>query len=162
MAARGNRIILTPDRGFWVEGIVNAGETFYPGMGVQMDPSQALQGGRHVHKIYNADADGGRPKGPIIIVTEDIKQGKNTGDSYAAGERFQGFIPLPGCELNLLLENIAGTADDHAAGEILMLNDGTGKWIAATGSPETEPAMHLDTVTDPTADTLSWCVWTGY
>lgn len=163
MAARGNRIVLTPDRGFFVEGIVNTGETFYPGMAVQMDPSQDRQGGRFVWKLYDSDGDGDRPKGPYIIITEDIKQGKTTSDSFAAGERVPGFIPLPGCEINLLLKNETGTADDHAAGEMIVPDDTSGKWVVSPGgAEETEPAMVLDPVTDPTADTLTWCVWTGY
>lgn len=160
--ARGNRILITPDRAFCVEGIIAAGETPKPGTVVQIQAATALQGGRHTWEIYNADADGGRPKGPYIILREDILQGKTTSDAYAAGERCFGFIPLPGCEFNGLLLNLAGTADDHPLGEILIVDDTTGKFIVTTGSPETEPAILLEAVTDPTADTLAWMQWTGY
>src|SRR5678815_560648 len=160
--ARGNEILIGPGtepKGRYVEGIVAAGQTFYPGMAVQIDPTIALVGGKWTHKIFDADADGGRPKGPIVIVLNDPMQGKVLTDSYAAGTRFFGYIPLPGDELNLLLLNITGTADDHAVGEILIIDDTTGKFIATTGSPETEPAMLLEAVTDPLADTLVWCIW---
>lgn len=161
--AKGNTILLsTEPRGRFIEGVVAAGEAPKPGMIVQIQAATALVGGRFTFEIYNADADGGRPKGPYIVLLEDQWQGKTTSDAYAAGDRCFGYVPLPGDELNLLLLNIAGTGDDHAKGEILIVDDTTGKLIATTGSPETEVAMVLETVTDPTADTLCWCIWTGY
>ena len=160
----GNRIVLTPDRGVDVEGYLASGETLYPGMCVQIDATQALQGNRLAWKIYDRDADGDHPVGPYIIVKEDILQGKSVSDAYAtaAGTQLFGFIPWAGCELNLLLKDISGTGDDHPAGEILMVDDGTGKFIVTTGSPESEPALLLETVTDPVADTLAHCIWTDH
>jgi hypothetical protein len=163
--ARGSEIIVYPGtepNGHFKEGIVNTGQTLYPGMVVQEDPTQALQGGRFVWKIYDADADGGRPKGELIIILADSLQGKTVNDPYAAGDRCFGYVPCAGDELNLLILNIAGTADDHAAGEMLIPDDTTGKFIATTGSPELECAQLLETITDPVADTLAWCKWTGY
>jgi len=43
-----------------------------------------------------------------------------------------------------------------------MVDDGTGKLIATTGTPESEPFVLLETVTDPTADTLAWTMYSGY
>jgi len=160
--ARGNSIIITPDRYFPVEGIIAAGETPKPGQVVQIQAATALKGGRHTWEIYNADADGGRPKGPFILLKEDLLQGKTTADAYAAGDRAFGAILLPGCEFNGLVLNLAGTGDDHPLGEILIVDDTTGKFIVTTGTPETEPAMLLEVITDPTADTLAWMIWTGY
>ena len=85
--------------------------------------------------------------------------GQTMDTAYAAGDRAFGYIPLPGDELNLLLGDVSGTADDHTKGEILIIDDGTGEFIATTGSPEEEVAQLLETITDPTADTLAWCVW---
>ena len=160
--AKGSKIILTPDRGYTVEGIVNTGETLYPGMIVQVDPTQSTQGGRPIYKIYDRGADGDRPAGAFVVVCEDLKQGKTTSDSYAAGERFMGFVPQAGCELNLLYKNVPGTADDVAAGDLFIVDDGTGKVIVTTGTPETEVAEALEAVTDPTADTLVWSSWSGH
>lgn len=159
----GNRVVLTPDRGFPVEGYLASGETVYPGMCVQIDPTQSTIGNRFAWKIYDRDADGNNPAGPHIILTEDLLQGKTMSDAYAttSGTRLFGFIPQAGCELNLLLKDISGTGDDHTKGEILMVDDGTGKFIATTGSPEREPALLLETVTDPVADTMAHCVWAG-
>lgn len=160
--SKGNRIVLTPDRGYPVEGIINAAETPKPGTCYQIDPTQAVQGNRNVWKVYTTGTDGARPKGPMIILTEDILQGKTMTDAYAAGDRAFGFVPLPGCELNLLHLNVAGTADDVAAGDKLIVDDTTGKWFTTTGSPQTEPAMAMEAVVDPTADSLMWCIWSGF
>ena len=162
MSRRNGIIVSAEPRGRFVEGVVATGETFYPGMLVQPDISEALQGGRHVYEIYNADADGGRPKGAPVLVIENYLLGKLMTEPYTAGERFFGYVPEAGEEYNLLLLNIAGTADDHTKGEMLIVDDTTGKFIATTGSPETEMAMLKETITDPTADTLAWCEWTGY
>ncbi len=161
--ARGNGIIVQGEpHGVFNEGVVATGETFYPGMIVQRDPTVALAAGRQTFKIYNRDADGDQPAGAFWVVYHNYLLGQTVTDSYAAGSRTFVYCPLAGEEMNLLVENIAGTADDHTAGEILMVNDGTGKLIATTGSPETEVAMLLETITDPTADTLAWCEWSGH
>ncbi len=159
---RGSSIIVVSDpKGQFEEGVVATGETFYPGMVVQRDASVALKSGKHIYKYYNRAADGDMPEGSHWVVTERLLalQGKIYSDSYAAGERVSLYSPRAGEEMNLLLLNISGTGDDHTAGEILMVNDGDGKLIATTGSPEVEVAQLLESVTDPTADTLAWCQW---
>jgi hypothetical protein len=160
--SRRNKIILTPDRAILVEGIINAGETPKPGTLYQIDPSQSMQQGRWVWKVYTRDADADRPKGPLIILIEDIGQGKTTADAYAAEDRAFGAIPLPGCELNVLYKNVSGTADDVALGDLLIPDTGTGKFIVTTGTVEIEPFMALEALTDPTADALIWVIATGY
>ncbi len=163
--ARGNCIIVSANpKGKFTEGKVAAGQTFYPGMIVQPDFTVALSSGRHTFKIYDRAADGDQPQGAFWVVTGRLEQslGLPVSTAIAAGSHTEFYSPFAGEELNLLLLNIAGTGDDHAAGEILMVDDGTGKLIATTGSPETEVAVLKETVTDPTADTLSWCEWTGH
>ena len=163
--ARGNCIIVTSNpRGVFEEGIVKSANTFFPGMVVQRDPTVALQGGVWTYKIYDRDADGDQPAGAFWVVLENYLLGQLTTDAtgYVAGSRTFLYSPVAGEELNLLLLNIAGTADDHPLGEILMVDDGTGKLIVTTGSPETEVAQLLEVVTDPTTDTLAWCQWSGH
>jgi hypothetical protein len=161
--ARGNEIVVNADPlGRFMEGYIGAGLTPKPGTIMQLQPATALQGGRHTFELYNADADGGNPKGPWYVLLPDHLQGKGPTDAYAAGDRAFFYTPLPGDELNLLVANLAGTADDHAVGEILIVDDGTGLLIVTTGSPETEVAILLEAITDPTADTLAWCKWTGH
>lgn len=162
--ARGNEIIVTgtEPRGYFKEGYIASGETPKPGTILQIDPTVALSGGRHTWKIYDRGADGDHPLGPHAVLLPDHLQGKTASDAYAAGDRCFLYCPIAGDELNLLVKNIAGTADDHAAGEILMVDDGTGMMIATTGSPECEVAVLLEAITDPTVDTLAWCMWSGH
>jgi hypothetical protein len=161
--SRRNRTCITPyvfqDPGRLVEGFVKTGQTFYPGMCVQQDPSVTLKGGRFTHEVFNRSADGDFPKGPHIIVIENYLMGGQLTTAYAAGERFFGFVPHEGEELNLLLLDVAGTADDHAPGELLIVKNNSGKFIADTGSPKVKAAVVLEQITDPVADTLCWCRW---
>ena len=163
---RGNRTLVHPiDFGNRTgEGFVKAGQTFYPGMGVIRDPSVALKFNRHTYKIYDESADGDRPNGGVYIVTGELSLlfGNDQTVAYAAGEVFSFVKPQLGDEFNLLIKNLAGTGDDHTKGEKLILDTGTGMFIATTGTPETEMAQLLETITDPTADTLAWCAWSGY
>jgi hypothetical protein len=161
--AKGNSILVTQnyDNESLIEGIIASGETPKPGTIVQKQSATALQGGRHTVEIYNADADGANPKGPYYLLVEDKYQGRTVSDAYAAGERCFMVVPRHGDEYNLLILNLAGTGDDHTKGEILIIDDTTGKFIATAGSPEDEVAQLLETITDPTADTLAWCVWQG-
>ena len=70
-------------------------------------------------------------------------------------------MPAAGEEINVLVANIAGTSDSFAIGDLLMVNDGDGKLIATTGSPESEPFIVLETQSAITADTLIHCMYTG-
>lgn len=162
---RGNSTIVTTEpNGRFEEGIVAAGETHRPGMIVQVDPTVALAVGKHTYKIYAETADGDQPRGAFWVVTNLLNafQGKTITDSYAAGEMCSYYAPQPGEELNLLISNLSGTGDDHTKGEKLMVDTGTGELIATTGTPETEVAILLETITDPVADTLAWCQWSGH
>ena len=129
---------------------------------LERDASVALVSGRHTYKLYAPGTDGEQPKGAFWVVLPDFLSGKTASDSFAAGERLFLYSPQAGEELNLLLKNIAGTGDDHTKGEMLVADTGTGMLIATTGTPETEVAQLLETITDPTADTLAWCQWTGH
>ena len=161
--ARGNNIIVNPaPRGIFMEGVMAASQTPKPGTIMQMDATVALVSGRHTFTPYSRDADGDMPKGPLWVLLPDRLQGKTVTDAYAAGDRCFLYCPLAGDELNLLLDDISGTTDDHAAGEILMVDTETARLIATTGSPESEPFLLLEAITDPVADTLAWVIYTGY
>lgn len=162
--AKGNKIVVSAnphsESGHW-EGIITSGETPKPGTIMQIDPTVALVGGRHTFKIYNRDADGDRPLGPIFILLEDFLQGKDATTAYAAGDRCFLYAPQAGEEFNCLISDVSGTAD-ITKGTILMIDDGTGELIATTGSPENEPFVLLETVSSPTADQLAWVLYTGH
>jgi hypothetical protein len=159
--ARGNCVVVSAEPGGrFEEGIMATGQTPKPGVVMQKDPTAALQGGRHVYTPYNRDADGDRPMGAVWILREDYLQGKGLDDAYAAGDRCFLYSPLAGEELNMRVLDVAGTGDDVAAGALLSVDDGTGKLVATTG--ETEMFRALEGVTDPVADTVLWCEYTGY
>ena len=160
--AKGNKTVVRGNNGRRVEVILGVGVTAYPGMALQFDYSVAIQNGVFTAVLYNRDADGNRPAGPILIMEEDLKIGKLATASRVAGERVMCYIPLPGDELNILLADIGGTADVHTKGEILIPDDGTGLFIATTGSPEIEPFILQETLAAPTANTRAWAVYSGY
>jgi hypothetical protein len=169
---KGNTIIVTTGRtpsGLFREGIVKTGETHYPGMICQEDRSVAEVEGVATYKIADIDADGTMPKGALMVCTEilQIEQGRGldptvTANGIAAGERAIYYCPRAGEQLNVIYKNVSGTADDVAAGDMLIVDDGTGKVIVTTGSPESEPFKAMEAITDPTADQLLWVEYTGY
>jgi hypothetical protein len=162
--ARGSDIIVTADpKGRWIEGKLDIGITPKPGTILQIKASSGIDNnGRFTFELYNADADGGRPKGPWLILDMDSLRGINQTTAYAAGDAVRCYVPMPGEEFNLLLADISGTADDHTKGEMLIVDDTTGLLIATTGSPETEPFQLLETIIDPTANQLVHVIFTGY
>jgi hypothetical protein len=158
---RGNRILLTQDRAFRVEGYVESGQTFKPGQIVQYDYTLPLISGRPQAKVYTPGSDGAKPVGPYIVVEEDIHKGDAAiGATYAAGEHFFGCIPIMGCELNLLLQDYGtGTHARISAGDQLEVQSGKGTVQTVTGSPASIVAVAAETIPAPTSDSLVWAQW---
>lgn len=157
--ATGNKILIESEpKGKFVEGYITG--TPKPGILCQIDVSEAKVGGRFTYEPYAPGTDGIK-SGPIFILLEDSLQGKTMDTAYATGDRCFLYVPQPGDELNVLLQDVSGTGDDHAVGDLLIPDTGTGKFIATTGSPEIEPFQVLEAVTDPTADTLVHAIYTG-
>jgi hypothetical protein len=164
MSTQGNGIIVSSNpRGVFLEGAIKAAETPKPGTILQIDASAGLDANdRFIFEIYNRDADGNRPHGPLCILLTQDKRGVVETTAYAAGDACECYVPIAGEEFNLLIADISGTADDVAVGDIFIIDDGTGKLIANTGSPEQEPFMYLGTaITDPTADQLGHFIYSG-
>lgn len=159
--ARGSRIVVNADAKGQYDW-VHLATAEYPGTILQLDPSVALSAGKHTAVPYNRDADGDRPKGPLMVIVEDLYNGRAATAAVEAGALCKVYIPLPGDEINLLYMNVSGTADDVELGDIMTVDDGTGKVIVTTGSPEIEVAVALEAIVDPTADQLLWCRWSGY
>lgn len=160
--ARGNSIVVEANpRGKFTEGYIASGITPKPGTIMERDPTVALRGGRATYKLYTPGADGAKPKGGLWVLLEQNLIGKTTADAFAAGDHCQLYCPLPGEEINLLFLDIAGTADDHPAGEIAIPQSGTGKLIVTAGTPSVTFQL-LETITDPLADTLAWVEYGGY
>lgn len=110
--------------------------------------------------VQGVTADGNRAG--IAILLEDDKQGATYNDAYVSGRPGQLYFPLNGDEFNLWIQNQSGTADDFVIGDKLIVDDGTGQLLISAGSPESEPFICLETLTDLTADNLTWCKYTGY
>lgn len=157
--AEGNLIVLaSPRKGVTKEAIITG--TPNPGTVMQIDVSEAEVGGRFTYEAYNPGADGTRK--PIAVLLEDDMQGKLATDAYVSGDVGKIYFPAPGEELNMLLQNAAGTGDSFAVGDVLIVDNGTGKLIATTGSPESEPFEVREAQAALTADTLVRCQYTGY
>lgn len=160
MAVSNTTIVLTPEpRGRFLEGICSG--TPKPGTVMQVKAATEPVGGKHTWEVYDAAADGNQRL--IAVALEDALQGKTVSDAYVSGDQIFLYCPLPGDELNMLVANIAGTSDTFAIGDIMIVDDGTGKLVATTGSPESEPFVVMETVsTALTADALVHCIFTGY
>lgn len=155
-------ILLTPEpRGRFITGIISG--TPKPGTVMQLAAATEPVNGNYTYEVYNQAADGNRPQGAIYVLLEDDLQGKTDADAYVSGTLGKLYCPLPGDELRMLLANIAGTGDTFAIGDKLIVDDGTGKLVATTGTPESEPFTVKETAsTALTADTLVHCEFSCY
>lgn len=131
--------------GRYLEGILAAGNAPKPGQFV----SQTSDG---EYELWNGAADGERDN--LLIVLECKLLGRTLDTAYSAGERVFLYSPLRGDLLLAMYGNASGTADDVAVGDKLIIDDGTGKLVPTTGSPEMEPFKAEEAYTDPTADKL--------
>ena len=87
--------------------------------------------------------------------------GRTAEDAYVDGERAAVYFPAHGEKLNMLFGNAAGTADDVTIGMKMIVDDGTGKLVPTTGTPASQPFVALEAITDPTADQLFACQYSG-
>jgi len=160
--ALGNNIIISSDpKGVFLEGIISG--TPKPGTVMQVKAATEKTSGRFTWEVYNPDADGNQRL--IAVLLPDSLRGVAATTAYTTGTRCFLYCPAAGEELNMLVKSISGTSDSWAIGDLLIVDDGTGKLIATTGSPESEPFIMLETVaelTDTGADTLRHCMYTGH
>lgn len=160
--AKGNEILLTtPPKGNFLEGIIDG--TPKPGVVMQIKAAVEPVNGRHTWQVWDRAGDG--YPGLIAVLLPDHLQGKLATDAYTSGSRCFLYFPIPGDELNMIIADISGTADDYAIGDILQVIDGNGKLedaIAGTAQYLSKPFVLLETVTDPTADYLAHVMFTGY
>lgn len=166
--ALGNRIIVSEEpRGRFIEGIIT--DTSKPGTVMEIDWSESIinnsefsweaYGTTAADGIRGVAADGDRRV--IAVLLEDKMQGKIATDAYVAGGRCFLYVPIAGELLNMLILDISGTGDDLRLADPLIVNDGDGKLIETTGDPESEPFICLEALTDPVADALLLCMYTG-
>lgn len=156
----GSEIVVASNpRGMFLEGIVDG--TPKPGTLMQIKAGVEPVGGRHTWEVFNGAADGEQCL--MAILREDHLQGKSAEDAYADGDRCFLYVPVAGEEMNVLVGDVAGTAatSDFAIGDKLMHDDTTGKFVDTTGTPESEPFIVLETITDMVGDTLVHVMATG-
>lgn len=154
-----NKIVLTPyPAGRFIEGVIDG----TPKPGTCMTIKAATEpdsGGRLTWEAFNRDADSNRAL--FAVLCENFR-GSGPDTAYVAGERGRLYFPVNGDELLMLVANIAGTGDAFTISQYLIIDNGTGKLIATTGSPEIEPFVVMETKAALTADTLVHVSYTNY
>lgn len=156
--AQGNTIIVSSDpMGRFLEGIIDG--TPKPGTCMQVKAAVAAVGGAYTWEVFNQAADG-TPSLVAVLLTDEL-QGKLATDAYVTATRGRLYCPAAGEMLNMLKGDVAGTADDWAIGDRLMIDDTTGK-LVSDSSGLSIPFIAMETVTDPTADQLVLCMYTGH
>ena len=159
---RGNRVLITAEpRGRFIEGIVDG--TPYPGTIMEVSAVAVDAMGRHTWGVYNPGGDGQMPIGPYAVLLER-GEGYNYTTIYVSGYPCFLYVPLPGDELNLLWSEAGtGTGDAVAVGDKAEVDDGTGLLIDTTSTPESEPYIAMEAVSDVVATgTMVWCMATGH
>ena len=164
---KGTKIIVTPEPKGNFRGCKIVG-TPKPGTVMELDDgvspvanvfSWAAYGTDAASGGNNVTADGDRKV--IAVLTEERPDGKTYDDAFAAGDRGVLYFPLPGDELNMILENQSGTGDSFTIGQELMVDDGTGKLLACDSDAEAHPFTCLETVAALTADAHAWVMFNG-
>lgn len=169
--ARGQRILVSAEpKGKFQEVIVDG--TPKPGTIMTIKPGTAVDGnGIFTYEPAGTSAglmaaDGDQIPIAVLLGGADgcvgVPPGNLSTSAYVSGERGTVYFPVAGEELNILKLDVAGTGDDFTIGQKLIVDDGTGKVLGTTGTPESEPFVALEAVTDPTADQLVWCQYTGH
>lgn len=174
----GNRILMTPDPKGRFEEIIISG-TPKPGTFMNIKGSVSPIGGnpsgagRFTYEPAGTtaasgskgmSADGDRIAVGILLAPGESAASPGTGiatTAYADGDRGMIYWPQNGDLMNVLYQNQSGTGDDVTIGDKGIIDDGTGKVLVSTGSPESEPIEFREALTDPTADALLLAVWTG-
>jgi len=157
----GNEIIITADpRGVFLEGIVYG--TPLPGSCMQIKSGTAAVGGRLTYEAFDAGLDGDRRL--IAVLLADSKRGGTADTALVSGDRCELYCPIAGEELNMRVSAAGtGTGDSVAVADLLIVNDGDGLLIATTGTPESEPFIAIEAITDVVSTgTLVACIYTGH
>jgi len=139
-----------------------------PGTVMEIKPSTDPVGGVFSYQAYGTQAasdgqyvaaDG--DKKAIAVLMEKDDEGKTYDDAYADGDYGWVYFPAMGEQMNMRLEDVSGTGDDHIISEEMMVDNGTGKLISADSDAEAHPFTLLEAETDPTADSVLWCRFNG-
>jgi len=153
---KGTKIIVTAEpKGTFLEGIIT--DTSKPGTLMEKVPATAPVDGRFSYRHASRTAGS---KGPICVLLEDGDQGQIYSTAYVANKRCFLYFPVAGEDLNLLVLDIAGTADDVAIGDLFGV-EATGGKLHANSSYASAPFEANEVVTDPVADYWLWVTYLG-
>lgn len=154
--ANGNGIIVSAvPRGVFKEGTMYG--TPKPGTIMEIKAGTSPVNGEFTWQPFSAS--NGVKQLIAVLLPDDLQGGLATA-AYVTGTRCFLYCPVAGEELNILVRNIAGTADDITIGEYFMVGSADGK-LLVNSSGASVPFQALEAVTDPVADTLTWCMYTG-
>jgi hypothetical protein len=153
--AKGTEIIVSADtKGTFLEGIVSG--TPVPGTVMEIKNVAPVQG-RHTWQPWSK-ASGAI--GLIAVLLADTEQGQLSTTAYVDGKRCFLYCPIGGEELNMSLNDVAGTADDVAIGALFGVEQTTGQMIA--NSSYAYPCFTaMEAITDPVADQPLWMTYNG-
>lgn len=154
-------VVTAAPHGRFLEGIVSG--TPKPGVMMQVKAGVAMDArGRLTWEVFNGTADGEQTL--VAILREDDLQGNDCETAYVDGTRCFLYCPIPGDELLVRVSAPGtGTGDAFSIGDKLMVNDGDGTFVATTGTPESEPFIVEEDISDvAAAGTLVLCLYTGH
>lgn len=153
--ALGNEIILTPEpRGRRLEAVIEGG--LYPGTCVMLKSGATPDAGNRLTFVaWNKSAQG--VPGAIAVLDYDRLSGRSADDAIPDGQRGFVYYPMAGDELNMLVQDQAGTGatSDFSVGDTLEPEDGTGLLIDVTPSAggRAGPFECMENYNDMSADT---------
>lgn len=154
----GTIIVSSPPRGV-IEEVILSG-TPKPGTCLTVKAATEPVNGKFTYEVFNLGGDGVRA--PVAVLLEDELQGKLVTDAYVTATQARVYFPAHGELLQMLFKNISGTSDSFAIGDVLIIDEDTGKLIGTASTPESEPFVVHETMAALTADTLGLVRYTGH
>jgi hypothetical protein len=154
--AKGQSIILASEpKGHFIEGII--GDTSKPGTCMQVKAGVAPVSGRHTW-IAAATGTSGYHNICAILLEDQFQGALDTG-AYTAGRRGRLYVPINGEEMNVLLDQGAGTSNTIAIGDRFMLDGTNGIFIPVTTS-NADVFVAMEAFTQVASPQLTWCIKT--
>lgn len=154
--SKGSDIICASEpRGVFLEGIVSG--TPKPGTVMEIVAGTSPVGGRFTWRATTRTTGA---VGLIAVLLPDDLQGFTRETAYVSGTRCKLYCPVAGEDLNMLVADVSGTADDVAIGDLFGVETVTGK-LKANSSYAYPCFIALEAITDPAADYLLWTKFTG-
>lgn len=154
-----NTIVLSSaPKGVFLEGILSG--ALKPGHMVEIKAATEPIGGKPTLQAFSG-SDGERAMVAILLENEMI--GYTCEDEISSGQKVRAYVPAEGEELLVRVSAPGtGTGDSFAIGDKVIATSG-GTFIATTGSPESEPFVVGETISDVTSSgTLVHCYYTGH